>query len=1279
MTIGQIVRSQVLLHGAGVKDTRGNMVYARVADLVFSLALALALALGAAAPALAMDAPQTRWSRLWGQGALDTMQRVVGCGDASEYGNAFADGRGGTVVVATMGGYWDALTASGLAGIEDAPLLMTDASSLSSQTASELERLSPEKVVICGGDMAVSEGVEGEISDLTGAEVVRLAGTDAQDTARRVHGASDKWSKTAFVATVASFQDALSVAPYAYAEHCPIFLTGWDGRLSGDTLSDIEAGGFDSVYVVGGSMVVSPDVEGQLGGLFAGRLWGADAADTSRSIAEWELGHGMSADGVGVATVSSYYDALCGAALCGRNGSVLVLVSGSNLTCVDGVVAANSDDIGSGYIFGGEMAVPASVADALARATADPFPDVDAGYQGSITYKDGVVVVPDAGWTASADGSSVTLKAGAVPDGVAAGTTVALTGAGSAGEAGRLLRVTSVSSDGGSVTLTGTTPDVSDAVESIDAEGVTSDVSSFVPADGVTVEGASSAGDALSPQDEWSAGKITAKAKWGHFSISFSVEPTVEYSVRGMGKDMTLYLGISSVTTSNLTFSSDGGKDDVAATEEKLSKRIGVIKMPTKVPGMYVALSLWAVFDVRGSVSVQLSSTLAAGVRYQDGRWSTPHRSSSSFDGIEAKGEFRKGEDIDVSLDILDEPVVDAAFGAGLKVEPDYHLRPTGLQCFDFEAEPYLEISAGTHSKMGDLGLTYSKDFVADLLTAAGGGGMRFALHYEDDLANGGGLHYVEKCTWDRLSIAGAQVTGLQQSYPYSDGPVVPAGIGVTLGGTRLTEGVDYELSCKDNTEPGVATLTVKGVGSYKGTSRLPYTITRADISDADVGGISSEYRYTGSAVEPEGLTVTVGGRKLTEGKDYSLSYSGNVEPGTATVTISGVGGYEGTLTRAFTIASKGDSPSDKVWGTRYSTTDPGVTDSSPSTAEYLAITKDGRTLQTATIDGRELALTKVGDSVDMSDTSGWDTDACSALGRGDVTRAAIVDWVRPASCRLFFGGMNSLVGIDCMWDLDTSVVTDMGYMFYGCSGLASLDLSPLDTSNVTDMGYMFYGCSGLASLDLSPLDTSNVTDMGWMFYDCSGLASLDLSPLDTSSVLDMSSMFEACSRLTSLDLSPLKTSNVTNMFGMFSICSGLKSLDLTPLDTSCVTNMGGMFSDCSGLTSLDLTPLDTSKVTSLWCMFFYCSNLTSLDLTPLDTSGVTDMTGVFWGCSGLTSLDLTPLDTSNVTDMRYMFEGCAALSFITYGPKFVKADGLYTEDMFYNCPANKPSWWTES
>ena len=40
--------------------------------------------------------------------------------------------------------------------------------------------------------------------------------------------------------------------------------------------------------------------------------------------------------------------------------------------------------------------------------------------------------------------------------------------------------------------------------------------------------------------------------------------------------------------------------------------------------------------------------------------------------------------------------------------------------------------------------------------------------------------------------------------------------------------------------------------------------------------------------------------------------------------------------------------------------------------------------------------------------------------------------------------------------------------MFSDCASLASLDLSHLDTSRVTDMGYMFSSCSSLSSLDLS-------------------------------------------------------------------------------------------------------------------------------------------------------------------------------------------------------------------
>ena len=89
--------------------------------------------------------------------------------------------------------------------------------------------------------------------------------------------------------------------------------------------------------------------------------------------------------------------------------------------------------------------------------------------------------------------------------------------------------------------------------------------------------------------------------------------------------------------------------------------------------------------------------------------------------------------------------------------------------------------------------------------------------------------------------------------------------------------------------------------------------------------------------------------------------------------------------------------------------------------------------------------------------------------------------------------------------------------MFDGCSGLTSLDLSPLDTQNVTNMSSMFYRCRSLDNLDLSPLDTQKVTNMNFMFFRCDDLTRLDLTPLNTRKVTTMQWMFDDCSALTSL------------------------------------------------------------------------------------------------------------------------------------------------------------------
>ena len=58
-----------------------------------------------------------------------------------------------------------------------------------------------------------------------------------------------------------------------------------------------------------------------------------------------------------LATGNTYYDALAGGALCGRNGSVLVIENNSNRTAITNFIAPRKSEISSGYVFGGPIAV----------------------------------------------------------------------------------------------------------------------------------------------------------------------------------------------------------------------------------------------------------------------------------------------------------------------------------------------------------------------------------------------------------------------------------------------------------------------------------------------------------------------------------------------------------------------------------------------------------------------------------------------------------------------------------------------------------------------------------------------------------------------------------------------------------------------------------------------------------------------------------------------------------------------------------------------------------
>jgi beta-xylosidase len=140
-------------------------------------------------------------------------------------------------------------------------------------------------------------------------------------------------------------------------------------------------------------------------------------------------------------------------------------------------------------------------------------------------------------------------------------------------------------------------------------------------------------------------------------------------------------------------------------------------------------------------------------------------------------------------------------------------------------------------------------------------------------------------------------------TYTY-DGTAKTPAVSVKDGETVLAAGTDYTVSYSNNTEEGTATVTITGAGNYAGTATQTFAITgkAADTLTVNLG--TSVYTYDGTAKTPA-VTVSDGSTVLTEEADYTVSYTNNVNAGTATVTVTGEGNYTGIITRTFTITGK--------------------------------------------------------------------------------------------------------------------------------------------------------------------------------------------------------------------------------------------------------------------------------------------------------------------------------------------------------------------------------------
>ena len=161
----------------------------------------------------------------------------------------------------------------------------------------------------------------------------------------------------------------------------------------------------------------------------------------------------------------------------------------------------------------------------------------------------------------------------------------------------------------------------------------------------------------------------------------------------------------------------------------------------------------------------------------------------------------------------------------------------------------------------------------------------------------------------------------------YNGGAITPKPV-VKYKSEELKEGRDYTVSYSNNVNAGTATVTVTGKGGFTGVKTATFRINPRKITPA-VSLSGTSFTYTAGAIRP-GVTVKDGSRVLANGRDYSVSYSNNVNVGTGYVTVTLKGNYQGSRKVAFRITTRNITPAVSVNGSSFTFTGgaicPGVT-----------------------------------------------------------------------------------------------------------------------------------------------------------------------------------------------------------------------------------------------------------------------------------------------------------------------------------------------------------------
>lgn len=260
-----------------------------------------------------------------------------------------------TAILATGEDFPDALSAAPLAAKLNAPILLTNPSSLSQSLLDELERLKVKNVYIIGGTGVISKNIETQLTK-KGIKCNRLSGQNRYETSVAIAKELGDVSK-AVIATGSDFPDALSIAPWAAQKVIPILLTEKDSLP--ETVNEfIKDKKIEETYVIGGKAVISDECLSQLPK--AQRVSGENKFGTNIAILN-TFADDFDFNRIYIATGNNFPDALSGSVLAGMTKSPIVLTDSKPLKETRAFIETKKDNLMEAYIMGGTGVIPDSV------------------------------------------------------------------------------------------------------------------------------------------------------------------------------------------------------------------------------------------------------------------------------------------------------------------------------------------------------------------------------------------------------------------------------------------------------------------------------------------------------------------------------------------------------------------------------------------------------------------------------------------------------------------------------------------------------------------------------------------------------------------------------------------------------------------------------------------------------------------------------------------------------------------------------------------------------